>query len=204
MNTATIDLTGLDRLTQRFRLLVNPNAQPLMVTWENVLDEDNRRGVLAGTGGDGMPLARVTYRPKYASIGPLKKGQKSRTLTTAQRLGQKASVRRGQYNQGMANGNLTTKEYQQLDGPPLAPRRQFSRVITNYRQTSSQTSPTTWEAVGLWDGVVSTKGRSFLMYHFTGAGRLPRRDLRGVRPWGLERARVTARNWMIAEIREHF
>jgi hypothetical protein len=198
MNTATVDLAGLDRLTARFRLLVNPNAAPLMVTWEDILDDDNRKGVLLGTGGDGLPLAVVTYRPRYSRIGPLKKGVKSKTLTVAQRLGQKPNKKRGSYNTA---GGLTTTEYRLLDGPPLAPRRQFSRVITNYRQTSSQSSPTTWEAVGFWDDVVSAKGLPFLHYHFDGIGQ-KRRDLRGLREWGRERARTTARNWMIAEIRK--
>jgi hypothetical protein len=42
--------------------------------------------------------------------------------------------------------------------------------------------------MGYWEEVVSRDGRPFLHYHFDGTGRLPRRDLRGVRPAGVARA----------------
>jgi hypothetical protein len=202
---STIDLSGLDRLTARFRLLVNPNAAPLLDRWKLVMAEDNRKGILAGQDKDGNPLRPVTYRPKYDAIGPLKKGKKSRELTVEERLGQSKRTKQGRYAAfgSTANAewnNLKTSQYRTLDGPPLAPRRQFSRVITNYVVRSGQTSPTMWESVGYWLDVLSTKGKTFLHYHFNGEGQAVR-DLRGVRPDGIAKCRKSARAWMIDLIR---
>lgn len=179
----TLDLTGLDRLTERFRRLINPDATPLMVNWMKTIDDDNRLGVMAGLDKDGNPMAPVRYRPVGKPVRP--------------------SRRRGQF-QGFgatAYGNLTSAEYRRLAGPPLAPRGIASRVITNLRLRYGRLGLTQWEAVGYWDEVLSRQGRPFLMYHFLGSGRLPRRDLAGMRPGGVEKARKAARAWMISEIR---
>jgi hypothetical protein len=48
------------------------------------------------------------------------------------------------------------------------------------------------------------KGIPFLRYHFNGDGRLPRRDLRGVRPAGIEKMRAAMNNWIRLEIRQAF
>jgi hypothetical protein len=201
MSTATLDLTGLDRLQARFKRIANPDATPLMVSWMSIIDSDNRRGVLAGTDKDGQPMAPVTYRPK-------KLGEASVPLTLEQRLGQRPNIKRGKYSRigsgaARVNNNLTSAEYRLLDGPALAPRRQFSRVITNLltdysdgRQSSGQ-----WEAWGYWDEVLSVKGVPFLIYHFDGEGNNPQRDLRGVRPDGKERAKAALRAWAIDMVR---
>jgi hypothetical protein len=107
---------------------------------------------------------------------------------------------RGKQPSGI-NNNLKSSEYRKLDGPPLAPRRQFSRVITNYVLRFGQTSAHIWEAVGYWNEVVSKKGRKFLHYHFEGTSKLHQRDLRGVRPEAREKAAKAARAWMIDQIR---
>jgi hypothetical protein len=193
---ATVDTSGLERLRARFDRLVNPNPEPLMVTWMRIIDDDNRKGVLAGLDGDGNPLIPVTYRP-------VKPGVK---LTVEQRLGQTPRKKRGRYaafgsiSEGLYN-NLSSSSYRQLDGPPLAPRRQFSRVITNLVTEFGRVSNNVWEAIGHWNEVLSKKGRPFLMYHFNGDGRLPKRDLRGIRRDGVEKARRSARAWMIDQIR---
>lgn len=185
------NLGAIDRLTARFRMLVNPDATPLMVTWMRLIEADSRRGILAGQDKDGMPLAAVTYRP----IGPAQK------TTRAQRLGLKASQRgrfggHGPLASGLHN-NLTSAEYRQLGGPPLAPRGAFSRTVTNLQTEfdPSARSAGRWEAYGWWDQVVSTKGEKFLHYHFYGIGQ-KRRDLTGVRPDGVQKARRAAVNWM--------
>jgi hypothetical protein len=193
-----LDTTGLDRLTARFERLANPDPTPLLVTVADLIDEDNRRGVLAGEDKDGAPMAAVTYRP-------VKPGAPSVKLTLEQRLGQRANTKRGKYSRigsgaDRANNNLTSAEYRLLDGPPLAPRRQFSRVITNFMQRSGQIGPRVWEVVGAWVNVLNRKGESFLHYHFDGEGQKVR-DLRGIRPWGIARIRSALRAWLISEVR---
>ena len=204
MSATVIDVTGLDRTLTRFRRLVNPDCVELMVTWSRIIDDDNRKGVLAGLDKDGNPMRAVTYRP--ITLKPPK-------LTTQQRNLVAAKKRRGQYagigkHPAGVNNNLTPAEYRLLDGPPLAPRRGFSRVITNLLTRFGRTAEGIWEAVGYWNEVVNAKGRKFLHYHFDGAplgrgrnGNLPRRDLRGIRPDGMAKARRAARAFMLSEIR---
>jgi hypothetical protein len=191
-----VDTAGLDRLKARFDKLANPNPVPLLITWMQILDDDNRKGVLAGLDKHGTPMIPVTYRPKEAGV----------KLTVEQRLGQSARKGRGRFaafgssSEGLFN-NLSSSSYRKLDGPPLAPRRQFSRVITNYIQRFGRLSTTAWEVVGYWDQVLSRQGIRFLHWHFDGTTKLPSRDLRGLRQWGVDRARETGRNWMIDQIR---
>lgn len=194
--SATLDLTGLDKRLQQIRTLTNLNAVPLMITWGNIIAEDNRRGILLGLDKNGVPMRPVTYRPKPP--GPLKP-------TKAQRGGKRSNVKAGPLHGGIHN-NLSSMEYRLLGGPPLAPRNQFSRVITNLVTTFTdprQGAPH-WSAVGAWQDVVSTKNVHFLPFHFLGLGRLPRRDLRGVRPAGMQKARQALQNWARLEIRKHF
>ena len=194
------DLSALDKMTERFLRLVDPDAKLLMKTWMDIIEQDNRKGVLAGLDKDGNPMAPVTYRP----VAP------SRRLTRAQKNNPKKGARVGVFlGFGPApsglNNNLTSAEYRRLDGPPLAPRRGFSRVVTNLKTTWHRNGPV-WTAVGLWDEVVSRKGKKFLRYLFNGQGRfgsIPARDLRGVRPAAQEKARRAARAWMIDQIRTY-
>ena len=55
-----VDLTGFDRLIARFRRIMEPNAAALAANWMKVIEEDNRKGILAGTDKDGAPLRAVT------------------------------------------------------------------------------------------------------------------------------------------------
>ena len=203
--TSTVDVSGLERLKKRFSKIANANATPLMVTWCKIIDEDNRKGVLAGLDKDGNPMRAVTYRPVT---------KKPPKLTDAQRNNVARKKRRGKYagfgaNPAGVNNNLTPAEYRLLDGPPLAPRRAFSRVITNLLTRFGQTAKGSWEAIGYWNEIVSRKGVKFLQYHFDGAplargkGRLPKRDLRGLRPEARDKARKSARAWMLDIIRSN-
>ena len=197
MSTATVDTTGLDRLRARLAKVANPDPTDLLLRITNVMDEDNRRGILKGEDGVGGYMVGVTYRPI---------GKKGVRLTVAQRLGQAPRTKRGKSSRigsGLehVNNNLTSAEYRLLDGPPLAPRKQFSRVITNYEVKPRQIGARKWEVVGAWINVLSRKGVPFLRYHFEGAGRLPIRDLRGIRAWGMERIRSATRAWMIDQVR---
>lgn len=161
----TLDLAGLDRTLEGLRRLRDPDATPLMVSWMKILTDGNRRGILAGLDGDGVPLAPVTYRPK----GPPAKPRKS------------AFKGFGPYSGGL-HGNLSSAEYRQLGGPPLAPRGAYSRVITNYRTDYARLRVGYWQVTYWWEDVVDYRGNPFLRYHFDGTARLLRRDLRGIRP----------------------
>jgi len=200
MNTI-VDLSGLDRLIERVETISKLDATPLMLTWMNIIEEDNRKGVMAGTDKDGNYMFGVTYRPKTAK--PLKIGSKA-----ADRLRNHAHGRArvgafsgfGPAAAGL-NNNLTSSEYRMLGGPPLAPRGVFSRVITNLRTDYGQDGDRNWFARGFWFEVVSKKGVPFLNAHFEGKNGLPKRDLRGVRPEGLAKARRAMVAWMSDLIR---
>lgn len=201
-----------DALTEKLQSLAVIDATPLMVTFCNLIVQDNRTGVLAGLDKDGNPLADVKYRPIISSAGPLSaRGRSDREKQLRHR--QKPNRLRdllfrgaGSHESG-ENNNLTSSEYRRLDGPPLAPRYQFSRVISNLKVAYAPLNPepgnTHWEAWGYWDEVVDRDGRPFLHYLFDGTGRMPARDLRGVRPEGLEKARAAASAWFRDYIRAH-
>jgi hypothetical protein len=202
------DLSQIARLRARLAQLsdASPHAGPLMVSYMKIIVEDNRRGVLAGLDKDGRRLAPVTYRPRVRGV--VRPGHRGATLDVFQRNTANMRLRIGTFHglglhaSGVHN-NLTRKEYEKLGGPPLAPRRGFSRVITNLKTGWQRINPKVWEAYGYWDEVVSTESVPFLHAHFTGAatGRghrvhLPTRDLRGVRPDGVATARKALIAWM--------
>jgi hypothetical protein len=196
----TVDLSGLDRLAGKLKSLTHLDATDLMLTWSKVIDQDNRDGVMAGLDKDGVPMAPVTYRPKYSQIGPLTKHSKVGKPTKEQRGGRNANARKGAYNPSPMGG-LSSAEYRLLAGPPLAPRYQFSRVITNLKVGFGRLDSGNWYAAGMWDEVLSAKGVPFLRFHFDGIGQ-KRRDLRGVRPAGVDKARSALRNWARLAVRE--
>lgn len=159
-----LEMSALTDLPGRCESLAAHDFSPLMDAWEDVLHDDNIFGALHGLDGDGVPLAPVTYRPKQVKkVDPAI----------------------------LPNNNLTSSHYRSLGGPPLAPRGLESRIVTNFR-TSSARLPTSgeWVAIGAWEDVLDVKGRPFLRHHFSGSGRLPKRDLRGVRPTAVEKARA--------------
>jgi hypothetical protein len=178
--TTTVNLGGFDRWEERLRRVLTADYYPLMEQWEVVMTRDNTRGILAGQDKDGNPVKPVTYRPKGQPAG----------LTRGQRNGRRKNARFGAFagfgpHAAGLNNNLTLAEYRKLDGPPLAPRRQFSRVITNFGTDATKTGPP-WFVVGFWDDVVDVKGRPFLDRAFAV------RDMRGVRPQGKDEARKAA------------
>lgn len=199
------DFSGLRRLSERFKAIGEEryDARPLLFTWMRLAEDGNRAGVLAGTDGEGNPMVPVTYRPKAIT-------KNDWHLTSAdarkrQRNGARQTARRGVFSSfgpaaaGLHN-NLTRREYQLLDGPPLAPRKQFSRVITNFVTRFVDDSPAGREIECGWLGVVSAKGVAFLGAHFNGLVkkgiRLPKRDLRGIRPETREKMQRSLVNWM--------
>ena len=173
-----IEIQGdVTRIVGRLR---NPDLAMLMTRVEALMTEDHTRAVMSGQDKDGNPFTPVTYR--NGILAPPKK--------------------RNRYNRGVgqakedADGNLSPAEYRRLTGPPLAPRGMNSRIITNYA-TESGRAGDQWFAKSFLVGIVSKSGFAFMESHFKGAGRLPRRDDRGIRPWGRDEIRKAIR----AEVR---
>lgn len=190
-----LDLTGLDRLRRKLDKVEHLDATPFMATAMNIISEDNRRGVLAGTDKDGGYMLDVTYRP----VGKAKRTNARQRNNVKGRTGAFGGF--GPMAAGLHN-NLTSAEYRRLAGKPLAPRGAFSRVVTNLR-TAYEVAGRVWTAYGAWFDVVDAKGRPFLKYHFKGAGRLPVRDLAGLRPEGRKKARRAFVAWASDQIRWH-
>lgn len=187
---AKVDLTGLRRLITHLEKLGRPDPKLLLDRTIIVMAEDNRKGVLAGKDKDGRPMDPVTYRPKgqgwYATARQRNHGKARAKVGRFGGLGPMAA--------GLHN-NLSRREYERLNGPPLAPRRQHSRVITNYRLTPVTYSPLHFGVIGLWFEVVDQKGRPFLHHLFK------RRDIRGVRPEAMRELRRSFANWARDQIR---
>jgi hypothetical protein len=177
------------RIQRRLEAITNimDHAEDLMQHWRVLMEQGNLDGVLAGTDGDGNPMLPVTYRPRNP-----------RQMTLGERLGQRVNKKRGRLagvgsyaEHGiLPNNNLSSSAYRQLTGPPLAPRGQFSRVVTNFVTTTFQTETHgDWVVIGTWKDVMSPTGFHFLPALFE------TRDLRGVRPDDLEKMRATILPW---------
>jgi hypothetical protein len=201
VTTLDISQPGQTPLNRRLRQIANPDATTLMVSWMKIVDDGNRRGILAGTDGAGNPMPRVTYRPKPAAVPP----------TAAQKNNPKKGARRGEFagfgaHPAGANNNLSSSEYRRLGGPPTAPRGPFSRVITNFKVDFAKLRAGYWQVTYWWDDVVSPKGVSFLKYLFEGKGRrrsIPARDLRGIRPDDRRKIDESKKAWMADQIRTY-
>lgn len=168
----------------------DPDLEDLCLMLEDVIAEDNRRGVLAGQDKDGAPMVAtvreatpeghwVTYRLPDGK--PARYFQAGRSPTP----GAPPWVSEG-------------------DGPPMAPRREQSRVIANLKTAHARTGPDGWIVFGAWENVLSNRGVSFLPFHFEGQGRLPTRDLAGLRPQGLQEALEIVSAWTEAQIDARF
>jgi hypothetical protein len=179
-------------------------VEPLMAAFEEILVEDNRKGVLEGTDRDGDPMPATRYRTSSGTATAARPSRSS-VFGSLDRGAWKAANRAVRDSRGkgvfQANGNLSTAAYKELTGPPLAPRGEGSRVITHYR-TANGYDAGWWQAIGFWDRVVSRNGVVFLPFHFRGEGRLPKRNLAGVRPWGMAKARAAAVKWARALLAE--
>ena len=200
-------------------------VMPLLQAWANVLVEDNRRGVMMGVDGDGVPLKPTKYR---LSLTQTAAGRSTDTFFNSQGtrvsglalaytgpsvgsyFSNTTGLPRGLGFKAGPSGNLTTAQYRKMTGPPLAPRGVASRVISNYT-VEYIAQPNTVGVEGGWDDVVSAKGVSFLPFHFNGATsskaffaasiggdnhHLPRRNLVGLRQWGKTQARKELNAWV--------
>lgn len=186
----TVNLDALGRLGTKLRAVADLSnieaVRPLLEEFGRIIVEDNRRGVLAGLDRHGRRVAPVTYRG--STVGPVK--------TRGRNFGRAS----GTYKGG-SGANLSPSEYKKLNGPPLAPRYQQSRIIANLVVTYGAVNMgrTIWQTTGYWKDVVRPDGRPLLPPHFRGArlrrGRLPKRDMAGVRPQGRREARQKTREW---------
>lgn len=71
---ASVSWPGYTRLQANLARLGNPDPTPLLETWERVLVQDNREGILAGTDGWGRPmppLAPSTLKKRRGTGPPL-------------------------------------------------------------------------------------------------------------------------------------
>jgi hypothetical protein len=163
-------------ITRYFGKFVDPDFTYLTRRIQAIMQEDHTRAILGGLDKDGTPFASVTYRG--GTILPVKRGDKS-----GKGIG---PALQNEF------GNLSSSQYRRLTGPPLAPRGRNSRIIANYA-TEAGKSGNQWFVQSFLDDIVSRKGVPFMQYHFTGAGRNPIRDDRGIRPWGRERILAAVR-----------
>lgn len=191
------NVAAIDRIIHQLDRLVEPDASDLMEEWEDIVTEDNRRGVLAGTDGFGRPMTPVTCRPKDGKPKRVTARQRNNFRPGHQRFSGRGPAASG------FNNNLTSAEYRRLGGPALAARGEHARVITNLQtEHHYDRGRKVWEVVAGWVEVVSVKGVEFLIAHFTGArvGRghkvkLPVRDLRGIRPGGQQEMGAAVERW---------
>jgi hypothetical protein len=171
---AKFDFAALGWLRGRLQALAHPDPTPLLVQWRRVIEEDNKRGVLAGQDKDGRPLAAVTYRPKGT---PLRWGKRRQASHLAA-----GSV--------PEHNNLTSAQYRRLGGPPLAPRGVNSRVIQNLSTSHGyDSSKGVYYADGAWFDIVSRTGFPFLPVL------LKPWPLDGLRPQGRQRCVAALQRW---------
>jgi|688.fasta_scaffold38864_3 hypothetical protein len=80
--------------------------------------------------------------------------------------------------------------YRGMDGPPTAPNWEQSRVIANYVSHDVGSRGPSVQVSSQWEGVTNERGEAFLTNLFYGQGRIPPRDLTGLRYWGRHNAEV--------------
>ena len=92
------------------------------------------------------------------------------------------------------------QEYAELTGPPLAPHKEQSRVITNYVVEFDGSGSNMVHAECGWDGIYSINKNGdkeeFLESLFEGSGRWPSRDLRGATKYEVNQIRRQAEAWL--------
>lgn len=162
---------------------------PLLGAWSAVLIEDNRRGVMMGVDGDGVPMKPTKYRHSITQTAAGGAGDKffdttgkafdfnpDTTNGVSSFFGASYANLSGMGLNGPISGfkpgpshNLTARQYKRLTGPPLAPRGPASRVISNYTVEAMPEGLNVVGVEGGWDDVVSKAGVSFLPFHFSGA-----------------------------------
>lgn len=160
-----LEWQGFQRFDAGLAALAEFDAYDLMVQWGQTIVEGSRRGILSGIDGYGNPMPPLRYR---FGVG---KSTKNRRVPEY-----------GTTRHAPGGGGLSHSEYENLTGPRLAPRGDASRVIKNLHiEIRHFADLGRWEVIGAWLDVVSKTGVPFLPFHFEGAGRNPKYDLRPVR-----------------------
>jgi hypothetical protein len=187
--TVTVSIDGLGSLGRRLRKVADLNnieaVRPLLEEFGRIIIEDNRVGVLSGRDGEGRPVRKTVYRTSRV------RGASPRTTGFGRASG---TPKTG------PDANLSIPEYQALDGPPLAPRGEESRIIANLVVGYGRASAG-WQTVGVWDDVVTPDGRKLLLIHARGEGGLPVRNMIGIRPWGRKQVQKATREWAKAYLK---
>lgn len=169
-NISTVNDAEIDRLISRVQSFETIDFMPLMVEFGVLLENDNRDNALAGIDGFDVPMIPVTYRPD-------------------QNVGKRKAI---DYSI-LSNNNLSSQHYRTLDGPPLAPRGDESRIHTEFVTDPKNPAPNYWQVLGGWENYVTIDGtEEILPFHAGGPEhnpRLPIRDVFHVRPSTLKRAR---------------
>jgi hypothetical protein len=168
------------QLTAMLQRLQHPSAVRCLDELEAIIWQDNRRGLLAGTDRDDAPM--VSTVREQTPVG--------HWVTYILPNGVPAHY----YQAGL------TGLFPEMDGSgkPLVPHGAESRAITNLATDHTPIGPNEWLVYGAWVGVVSKKDVQFLPFHFRGEGRLPVRDLAGLRPQGLTEAQAAIERWGMA------
>lgn len=185
-----VDTSAIDAVLAKLGRAANvsyEDIKPLLEESERILIEGNRKGVLSQQGGHGQRLPDVTYRGSFSKTTYARRGQKFGSASGTFKGRKFGGIASGDPH---AHGNLTTAEYRRLTGPPLAPRGEQSRVITNCVTSSGQDGSGRFFVKRGWKQVLDRRGRPFLKYAFR------KRDLRGVRPWEREQIRKATRVWV--------
>lgn len=166
---------GFDLLQAELLRYENPNLEPLMEEIKDVLYDQNKISVLAGIDVDDQPMP----------------------ITQRQLKVNESNARRATQGQGPRLFKQNRSPYGLVhDGPPLDPRYQESRIITNLAMTHHEEAPGEWWVIGAWDTVVSSKGVQFMPFHFRGEGKLPKRNRAGIDSEGLRRVYVALDNFI--------
>jgi hypothetical protein len=192
---SAFDDSGLRRVGIRMNRLADLDAEDLADIEDaitRIIIEDNRKGVLEGTDRNDIPAPPLKYRD---GLGAKTRARSLRSESFGTIRGRFKGVEAAR-GRVLANNNLTTAAYKRLTGPRDAPRRESSRVITNLRPLPSEKRGTEIAYVCGWVDVVSPKGFHFLPALFDGKSGAPPYDLRGVRRWGRDKARMILREWM--------
>lgn len=169
LNTSWPTFAALQHKLDRLR---NPDVAPLLTLLENTIEADNRRGVLAGTDGDDKPMP-LTWRQQNEESVWVTKVLPDGRVVRFKMLGWKEGGK----------------------GPALAPHGESSRTVQSLRTAFFMDGPGEWVVVGAWENVLSKTGVPFLPFHFRGEGKLPRRDLAGLRPAGYREAVESVDVW---------
>lgn len=209
-----VNTKGLSNLIKRLGTFTDVRDlrvwEPLLNNLYGVIVEDNRKGVLQGLDKDGKPAPPLRYRNgagRKTNARSVKRGTfglqdasayqgrgVARGSFTAKTLGRVGLTRVSRTT--LPHNNLTTEEYKKLTGPRLAPRRDQSRVITNLVMLRHRFERGMWVVTATWRDVLTPKGKQLLPMHFDSRRSSMKYDLRGVRPWGVQKAGVIARQYV--------